>query len=641
MHGGDDRLTAKELAERLNGRREGNYYKAHCPAHDDKEASLAISEREGKVLFRCHAGCTQDAVLEQLRDRDLWPKAKLNGHANGAHAPKPRIVATYDYVDATGQLVSQVVRYEPKTFKQRHRDELGDWEWSLKGVRVVPYRLPDLLEAIGNGQTVFVVEGEKDADNIAKIGIAATCNAGGAGKWRAEHAAYLKGANVIIIPDNDEPGRKHTKEVAALLVGIAKSLRIVELPGLTAKGADVSDWLANGGTAERLWAIVENTAKPPLTEPTPKPTSDEDPPHWNVEPWPEPISGAELLDEICGILRRYMVLPKYAAEAIALWALHAWTIGAWEISPLLIVVSPTKQCGKSTLLAILFWILPRSELFANATASPIFRLIEDAKPATPTFLFDEGDSYFKPDKEDLRGIINSGWMKVTARVIRTEGDGNKRRARRFSTWAAKVIATIKAVADTLMDRGIIIKMRRATKAEKKTVQRFLMRDIAEFAELRRKSLRWANDETACLADADPRLPEALANRPADNWRPLLAIADAARGDWPKRALDAALGLSGLAGKEDRSIDLLADVRRVFDEGGEDWLGAEALVERLVALPETPWAEWRPGDRPITSRGVARMLSEFEIESDDKHRPRRYWRLDFEQVWSSYLPEGAV
>jgi hypothetical protein len=187
-----------------------------------------------------------------------------------------------------------------------------------------------------------------------------------------------------------------------------------------------------------------------------------------------------------------------------------------------------------------------------------------------------------------------------------------------------------------MDRGIIIKMRRATKVEKKTVQRFRMRDIAEFRELRQKCLRWADDGAVRLAEADPNLPDALANRPADNWRSLVAIADAAGSDWPKRAREAALELSGLAGIEDRSIDLLADIRRVFDAGGHEWLGAETLVEKLVELDETPWAEWRLGDRPITSRGVAKILAEFGIKSDDKHRPRRYWRRDFEEAWASYL-----
>src|SRR5215831_11685137 len=105
------------------------------------------------------------------------------------------------------------------------------------------------------------------------------------------------------------------------------------------------------------------------------------------------------------------------------------------MSPILIVVSPTKQCGKSTLLTIVFWITPRSELISNATASPIFRLIEDAKLAVPTLLLDEGDSYLKPDKEDLRGILNSGHMRAGARVFRTDKLAGAHKARRFSTWA--------------------------------------------------------------------------------------------------------------------------------------------------------------------------------------------------------------
>src|SRR5262249_18361555 len=107
-------------------------------------------------------------------------------------------------------------------------------------------------------------------------------------------------------------------------------------------------------TAEELWALADATAieiKPPQS---PTSSSDDDPPHWNVEPWPEPVSGAALLDDICGILTRYMILPKHAAEAIALWVLHAWCVDAWDISPILIIVSPTKQCGKTTLLTIIF-----------------------------------------------------------------------------------------------------------------------------------------------------------------------------------------------------------------------------------------------------------------------------------------------
>jgi putative DNA primase/helicase len=169
-----------------------------------------------------------------------------------------------------------------------------------------------------------------------------------------------------------------------------------------------------------------------------------------------------------------------------------------------------------------------------------------------------------------------------------------------------------------------------------------MRDTAEFAALRQQARRWADDNVASLRDADPAIPETLHNRPADNWRALLAVADAAGGDWPDRARKAALGLAGNTSDEDKGVMLLADIRRVFeeDEGNPEWLGAETLVERLVALPETPWAEWRRGDKPITSRGVAVMLADFGIRSDDNHRPRRYWRSRFEASWAAYLPHGG-
>jgi putative DNA primase/helicase len=222
----NDRLpsTAKELAEHLGGKREGASWKALCPTHEDRRASLSIDDKDGKVVVYCHAGCKQDVVLDHLRDRGLWPRP--NGKTNG-HMPKSQIVAVYDYVDESGKLHFQAVRYEPKGFKQRRPSGSGGWEWNLKGVRILPYRLPELIEAIAKGQKVFVVEGEKDVDNLAKAGVTATCNAGGAGKWKAEHAAFLKGADVGIIPDNDEAGRQHADIVRRSLVGVAARACIV------------------------------------------------------------------------------------------------------------------------------------------------------------------------------------------------------------------------------------------------------------------------------------------------------------------------------------------------------------------------------------------------------------------------------
>jgi 5S rRNA maturation endonuclease (ribonuclease M5) len=161
------------------------------------------------------------------------------------------IVKEYDYQDEEGQLVFQVVRFHPKEFRQRQPNGKGGWIWNLKGVHPVPYRLPQVLQA----DTVFIVEGEEDADRLQELGLVASCNPMGAGKWRAEYNPHFRGKKVIILPDNDEPGRKHAQDVARKLHGVAASVKVVELPSLPEKG-DVSDWLKAGGTMEQLQALA-------------------------------------------------------------------------------------------------------------------------------------------------------------------------------------------------------------------------------------------------------------------------------------------------------------------------------------------------------------------------------------------------
>ena len=160
----------------------------------------------------------------------------------------PKIVASYDYRDENGDRIMQVVRMEPKTFRQRQPDGTG-WNWSVKGVRTVPYRLPELIAA--PGATIYVCEGEKDADRLASLGLVATCNAGGAGRWTPAHADFLRARRVIVLPDNDPAGVTHGKQVLTSLRGIAAETRIIPLPNLPEKG-DVSDWLDAGGTVEEL-----------------------------------------------------------------------------------------------------------------------------------------------------------------------------------------------------------------------------------------------------------------------------------------------------------------------------------------------------------------------------------------------------
>jgi putative DNA primase/helicase len=354
--------------------------------------------------------------------------------------------------------------------------------------------------------------------------------------------------------------------------------------------------------------------------------------HWKAEPWDVPIDGASLLADIEQVFVRYVYLPTGASVALALWTLHAWTMDAGDISPFIVLVSPTKRCGKTTVLIILYYLTPRSELASNISPSALFRYIEEMRP---TLLIDEADSFVK-DNEELRGILNSGHTKAAAHVIRNVEVNGEHKPRRFSTWAPKAIAAIRELADTLEDRAVKLTLQRKPRAAK--VERLRKRDNNEFAILRRKAARWAKDNFAKLTDPDPQIPDALNDRAADNWRPLLAIADLAGGDWPKKARDAALVLSG----EEVStfnVDLLTDIQKAF--GDSAVIRSADLVAALVADPERPWAEYNRG-KPITQRQIAKLLGAFCIISNTVHPPslsqgKGYRRTDFEEAWRAYCP----
>lgn len=169
-------------------------------------------------------------------------------------------IAAYDYADENGEILFQVVRFEPKTFRQRRPNGKGGWDWSMDGVRRVPYHLPQLLAA--NDRTIHIVEGEKDVESLERHGCVATTNPGGAGKWPADFAQFFKGADVVILPDNDDVGEKHARDVARNLKPVAARCRIVKLPGLPPKG-DVTRWLQDGGKIEQIEALPELGAVPP------------------------------------------------------------------------------------------------------------------------------------------------------------------------------------------------------------------------------------------------------------------------------------------------------------------------------------------------------------------------------------------
>jgi putative DNA primase/helicase len=205
-----------------------------------------------------------------------------------AHS-KPKSAKTYDYRDERGELLYQVVRTEPKVFRQRRPDGRGGWDWRLGDVRRVPYRLPELIKAVADSETVYIPEGEKDVDNLRAIGLAATTNSGGVKKWRPEYSEHFRGADVVVLPDNDEAGREHGNLIAASLRGSAKRIRVLDIgklwPGCPPKG-DISDWLKSGGSVEKLKEGLSEDETAAADNQQSQPASVEQNSHFAEPVWP-------------------------------------------------------------------------------------------------------------------------------------------------------------------------------------------------------------------------------------------------------------------------------------------------------------------------------------------------------------------
>jgi putative DNA primase/helicase len=240
-------MNAASIARLLKARRSGVGWMAKCPAHDDHNPSLSIREVDGKVLIHCHAGCRQRDVIEALKAAGLWPE-----HPQKPEHPKKtrrQISATYDYTDEAGHLLYQVVRTQPKGFFQRRPDGEGGWI-NKKSNRQVLFHLRELVEAT----IVFVVEGEKDAETLRSQGFVATTAAGGAeAPWLPEFTDALAGREVILIPDNDKPGRDRVARIARALLGRVTRLVILELEG----AKDVTEWFDKGHSELELIEVVE------------------------------------------------------------------------------------------------------------------------------------------------------------------------------------------------------------------------------------------------------------------------------------------------------------------------------------------------------------------------------------------------
>lgn len=334
-------------------------------------------------------------------------------------------------------------------------------------------------------------------------------------------------------------------------------------------------------------------------------------------------------------VRRYVVLTVDQAVALALWAAHTHAIEAADTTPYISIGSATKRAGKTRLLEVLEPIVAKPWLTGRTSAAALVRKIDISGP---TLLLDESDAAFGGEREyveALRGILNTGY-KRSGKASLCVGKSADLSVRDFSTFSAKAIAGIGQLPDTVADRAIAIILRRKTASE--LVHRWRDRDgRAEAAPIRDQLVAWSQSAIDQLRAARPCLPADLSDRAQDVWEPLLAIADLAGGDWPARARRAAVSLMGTNEDTDPVVELLTDIREILAALTDTAIPTKDLLEQLVARDERPWATWRR-DKPITARGLARLLGPLGIHPDRHLRTVRGYRVDaFTDAITRYLP----
>jgi putative DNA primase/helicase len=356
------------------------------------------------------------------------------------------------------------------------------------------------------------------------------------------------------------------------------------------------------------------------------------------QPWDTPVNGAELLDAMATAIRSHVVMSDHGKRTASLWALHSHLVHeCFSISPRLAIVSPTKGCGKTTLLDVVGCLTLRPLSASNISAAATFRVIEQYHPC---LLIDEGDSFLGASDE-LRGILNSGHRKGGA-VLRVVGDDFEPRL--FSTYGACAIALIGSLPPTLADRSVTIRLKRRRAGE--PIAPLRLDRMGHLEVLARQCARWASDNYIAVGAADPSLPAELTNRLADNWRILKAIASVAGGPWPDY-VDAAGRAEAMSGAADQEllVQLLRDIRDIpFPDGV---IGSAKLVQTLIELEGRPWTEMgKQGDKNLTQNKLARMLSDLGIAPEPigpaSKRISGYRREPFKEPIERYFgaPQGG-
>ena len=593
-------------------------WRTHCPAHlPDTHPALDVTDTDGKLLVYCHVGCSQDAVIAALKARELWPTpervqrpipeprpADVTIKYPALHAETGKLVA-YHWRKGTGS--GKRVWWEQPNGTKRLPDGVGTTDLALFG-----------MSDVATESGVVVGEGEKVAQHLSAAGIPAVGTVTGAAGTPGDSALrpLLAIPTVVLWPDADEVGVGHMRRVAVRLAAMGhRDVRQVhwadarehdDAVDALARGVDVLQLIADAGPAD--------TGIP---------------------------DGAKLLDDLVVYFRRYVVMSPVQTTALALWTLHTHAFGAAEVTPYMTVTSAEKRCGKTLTLEAAELVVRNSWRASRATPAALYRKIDaDA----PTVLLDELDTQFKSDKEmaqAIRGILNAGYQRGGV-VSVVAGQGNDMHVIDLNAFAPKALAGIGDLPDTIMDRSIIIRLVRRRKDE--PIDRWRHKKVkAIAAPLKAACECWAAAFEPQLQDMEPELPEALDDRAADSWEPLLSIADAVGGEWPERARKAALALSAgdarTAEDDSLGVHLLYDLRAVV--GDVHAISSAEVVKGLNAIEDAPWGDLN--GKPLDQRQLAKLLKPHGIKPGTvKVGPgdttaRGFYRTALQDAFTRYLP----
>ncbi|MFH8260605.1 DUF3631 domain-containing protein [Streptomyces roseolus] len=382
------------------------------------------------------------------------------------------------------------------------------------------------------------------------------------------------------------------------------------------------------------WPPVAVPGRPAASEPQPKP----------VPPVAPPSEGEQALSDLRAQFRRYVVLPSEdAVTAVTLWVAATHLQTAWQHAPRLAVVGPAKRCGKSRLLDVITETVHDPLITVNASAAAVFRSITENPP---TLLVDEADTLFGSAKvaeknEEMRGLLNAGHQRNRP-TLRVSGPNHE--VAKFPTFAMAALAGIGDLPDTIMDRSVVIRMRRRRPGENVAEFR-TVRDTPALHAVRDRLVAWLGPLHDTALDLTPAMP--VEDRAADTWQPLVAMADLAGGPWPEAARAACLAMTRHEAEQDQdnsalNLRLLADIRRAFAaEGNPALLRTGRLIGILNEDTESPWPEYK--DKGLTPRGLQLLLKDYGISASSHRFPdglqaRGFAREQFADAWARYCPE---